>query len=196
MSFGRGRAPSEGGSLTGRVSLLEIWPGRPCAGRDRGHGFQRVPDLPMECVPDDPRSRADHMPRRSSPGGREAQVSITSFHDSDRLHPTLAGCARGDRTDHDALTKQSLEIDSQRLTESGIGLAHGMQSRPGRLTARHPRRGASSAEATRPHPKRGNGDEPVGARTAVKTETSCSERVFGGRHWTRTSDLLHVKQVL
>jgi hypothetical protein len=29
--------------------------------------------------------------------------------------------------------------------------------------------------------------------TAVMVVTSCSDRVVGGRHWTRTSDLLHVK---
>ena len=34
------------------------------------------------------------------------------------------------------------------------------------------------------------------ARTAVMAVMSCSIGVVGGRHWTRTSDLLHVKQVL
>ena len=34
------------------------------------------------------------------------------------------------------------------------------------------------------------------AMTAVMAVISCLEREFGGRHWTRTSDLLHVKQVL
>jgi hypothetical protein len=58
-------------------------------------------------------------------GGREAYVPITSFHDSDRLDTTFAGCARGNSTDHDAITKQPLEIDSQRLAEPGIRLAHG-----------------------------------------------------------------------
>ncbi len=32
--------------------------------------------------------------------------------------------------------------------------------------------------------------------TAVLAVTLSSDRRFGGRHWTRTSDLLHVKQVL
>jgi hypothetical protein len=29
--------------------------------------------------------------------------------------------------------------------------------------------------------------------TADMAVNLCSEKVFGGRHWTRTSDLLHVK---
>jgi hypothetical protein len=38
--------------------------------------------------------------------------------------------------------------------------------------------------------------EPRKAMTAVMAVISCSRREIGGRHWTRTSDLLHVKQVL
>jgi len=40
----------------------------------------------------------------------------------------------------------------------------------------------------------GRSDPLRNATTAVMAVISCSQRGDGGRHWTRTSDLLHVKR--